>query len=86
MKPWQRRAMSESTDPGIVQVREVAPATLAVLRERARSLGQSLSGYLRDLMDVLAARQGAAVTLTYVVDCSLVIDALSARKEDEVLR
>jgi predicted nucleic acid-binding protein len=26
------------------------------------------------------------VTLTYVVDCSLVIDALSARKEDEVLR
>ena len=26
------------------------------------------------------------MTLTYVVDCSLVIDALSARKEDEVLR
>jgi predicted nucleic acid-binding protein len=26
------------------------------------------------------------VTLTYVVDCSLVIDALSAREEDEVLR
>ena len=34
---------------------------------------------------ILAARRGA-VTLTYVVDCSLVIDALSARKEDEVLR
>ena len=26
------------------------------------------------------------MTHTYVVDCSLVIDALSARKEDEVLR
>ena len=26
------------------------------------------------------------MTLTYVVDCSLVIDALSAREEDEVLR
>lgn len=26
------------------------------------------------------------MTLTYVVDCSLVIDALSARKEDELLR
>lgn len=26
------------------------------------------------------------MTLTYVVDCSLVIDALSARKEDAVLR
>ena len=26
------------------------------------------------------------MTLTYVVDCSLIIDALSARKEDEVLR
>ena len=26
------------------------------------------------------------MTLTYVVDCSLVIDALSARTEDEVLR
>lgn len=26
------------------------------------------------------------MTLTYVVDCSLIIDALSAREEDEVLR
>ena len=26
------------------------------------------------------------MTVTYVVDCSLVINALSARKEDEVLR
>jgi hypothetical protein len=43
--------MSEPTDGGIIQVRDVDPATLAVLRERARSLGQSLSGYLRDLMD-----------------------------------
>ena len=43
--------MSEPTDTGIVQVRDVDPATLAVLRERARSRGQSLSGYLRELMD-----------------------------------
>ena len=47
--------MSEPTDAGIVQVRDVDPATLAVLRDRARSLGQSLSGYLRDLMDADAA-------------------------------
>jgi hypothetical protein len=46
--------MSEPTDTGIVQVRDVDPATLAVLRDRARSLGQSLSGYLRDLMDAAA--------------------------------
>jgi hypothetical protein len=49
--------MSESTDAGIVQVRDVDPAALAVLRERARSLGQSLSGYLRDLMDADAAAE-----------------------------
>jgi hypothetical protein len=47
--------MSEPTEAGIVQVREVDPATLAVLRDRARSLGQPLSGYLRDLMDADAA-------------------------------
>jgi hypothetical protein len=46
--------MDEPTDAGIVQVRDVDPATLAVLRDRARSLGQSLSGYLRDLMDAAA--------------------------------
>ena len=46
--------VSEPTDAGIVQVRDVDPATLAVLRDRARSLGQSLSGYLRDLMDAAA--------------------------------
>jgi hypothetical protein len=49
--------MSEPTDSGIVQVRDVDPATLAVLRDRARSLGQSLSGYLRDLMDADAAAE-----------------------------
>jgi hypothetical protein len=31
--------MSGSTDAGIIQVRDVDPTTLAVLRERARSLG-----------------------------------------------
>ncbi len=49
--------MSEPTDAGIVQVRDVNPASLAVLRERARSLGQSLSGYLRDLMDADATAE-----------------------------
>jgi hypothetical protein len=53
--------MSESADGGIIQVRDVDPATLAVLRERARSLGQSLSGYLRDLMDAAAAETNAEV-------------------------
>lgn len=42
---------------GIVQIRGVDPATLAVLRERARSMGQSLSGYLRDLMQADAASE-----------------------------
>jgi hypothetical protein len=36
--------VSEPLDAGIVQVRDVDPATLAVLRERARSLGQSPRG------------------------------------------
>jgi hypothetical protein len=49
--------MSEPTDAGIVQVRDVDPATLAVLPDRARSLGQSLSDYLRDLMDADAATE-----------------------------
>ena len=49
--------MSEPTDAGIVQVRDVDPATLAVLRDRARSLGQSLSGYLRDLRTPMLPRR-----------------------------
>ena len=49
--------MSEPADSGIIQVRDVDPATLTVLRDRARSLGQSLSGYLRDLMDADAAAE-----------------------------
>ena len=58
--------MSESTDAGIVQVRDVNPATLAVLRERARSLGQSLSGYLRDLMDADAAAETNAEVIARI--------------------
>jgi len=58
--------MSESTDAGIVQVRDVDPATLAVLRERARSLGQSLSGYLRDLMDADAAAETNAEVIARI--------------------
>jgi hypothetical protein len=58
--------MSESTDVGIVQVRDVDPATLAVLRERARSLGQSLSGYLRDLMDADAATETNAEVIARI--------------------
>jgi hypothetical protein len=49
--------MSEPTDPGTVQVHDVDPATLAVLRDRARSLGQSLSDYLYDLMNADAATE-----------------------------
>ena len=58
--------VNESTDGGIVQVRDVDPATLGVLRERARSLGQSLSGYLRDLMDADAASETNAEVIARI--------------------
>ena len=58
--------MSESADLGIIQVRDVDPTTLAVLRERARSLGQSLSGYLRDLMDADAATETNAEVIARI--------------------
>jgi hypothetical protein len=58
--------MSEPTDAGIVQVRDVDPATLAILRERARSIGQSLSAYLRDLMDADAAADTNAEVISRI--------------------
>ena len=58
--------MSEPTDTGIVLVRDVDPATLAVLRDRARSLGQSLSGYLRDLMYADAAAETNAEVIARI--------------------
>lgn len=58
--------MSE-TEGGIVQVRDVDPATLAVLRERARSMGQSLSAYLRDLMQADAASETNAEVIARMV-------------------
>ena len=81
--------MSEPTDGGIVQVRDVDPATLAVLRDRARSLGQSLSGYLRDLMDADAAAETNAEVIARIardrepVDLT-VDDILAARKKEGV--
>src|ERR1700730_10563541 len=78
--------MSESTDAGIVQVRDVDPATLAVLRDRARSLGRSLSGYLRDLMDADAAAETNAEVIARIardrepVDLTM-NDILAARDE-----
>src|SRR5579859_6360827 len=78
--------MSEPTDAGIVQVRDVDPATLAVLRDRARSLGQSLSGYLRDLMDADAATETNAEVIARIacdrepVDLTM-DDILAARDE-----
>jgi hypothetical protein len=58
--------MSEPTEAGIVQVRDVDPATLAILRERARSIGQSLSAYLRDLMDADAAADTNAEVISRI--------------------
>jgi hypothetical protein len=86
MNHWYRKTMSESTEAGIVQVRDVDPATLAVLRERARSLGQSLSGYLRDLMDADAASETNAEVIARIardrepVDLTM-DDILAARDE-----
>jgi hypothetical protein len=78
--------MGESGDGAIVQVRDVDPATLAVLRERARSLGQSLSGYLRDLMEADAASETNAEVIARIarerepVDLTME-DILAARDE-----
>jgi hypothetical protein len=78
--------MSEPTDTRIVQVRDVDPATLAVLRDRAGSLGQSLSGYLRDLMDADAAAETNAEVIARIargrepVDLTM-DDILAARDE-----
>ena len=58
--------MTDSTDAGIIQVRDVDPTTLAVLRERAKSLGQSLSAYLRDLMDADAATETNAEVIARI--------------------
>jgi hypothetical protein len=79
-------AKGKSVDGSIVQVRDVDPTTLAVLRERAKSLGQSLSGYLRDLMDADAARETNAEVIARIsrerepVDLT-VNDILAARDE-----
>jgi len=70
----------------IAVVGDVDPATLAVLRERARSLGQSLSGYLRDLMDADAATETNAEVIARIardrepVDLTM-DDILAARDE-----
>ena len=78
--------MSEPTDASIVQVRDVDAATLAVLRDRARSLGQSLSAYLRDLMDADAATETNAEVIAWIardrepVDLTM-DDILAARDE-----
>jgi len=59
---------------------------LAVLRDRARSLGQSLSGYLRDLMDADAAAETNAEVIARIardrepVDLTM-DDILAARDE-----
>jgi predicted nucleic acid-binding protein len=73
--------MSESTGAGIAQVRDVDPATLTVLRERARSLGQSLSGYLRDLMDADAATETNAevIALAEALGCELLTGDVKLR-------
>ena len=79
-----RRDPGERCDWG--QVRDVDPATLAVLRDRARSLGQSLSGYLRDLMDADAAAETNAEVIARIardrepVDLTM-DDILAARDE-----
>jgi hypothetical protein len=78
--------VSESADTGIIQVRDVDPATLTVLRERARALGQSLSAYLRDLMDADAAAETNAEVIARIardrepVDLTM-DDILAARDE-----
>jgi hypothetical protein len=86
MNDGQTRDMSEPTDTGVVQVRDVDPATLAVLRDRARSLGQSLSGYLRDLMDADAAAETNAEVIARIArdrePVNLTMDDILAAREE----
>ena len=78
--------MGEPTDAGIVQVRDVDPATLAVLRDRARSLGQSLSAYLRDLMDADAAAETNAEVIARIArdrePVNLTMDDILAARDE----
>ncbi len=86
MRTWFEIEESESTDAGIMQVRDVDPTTLAVLRERARSLGQSLSGYLRDLMDADAAAETSAGVIARIArdrgPISLTMDDIFAARDE----
>lgn len=78
--------MSEPTETGIIQVRDVDPATLVVLRDRARSLGQSLSAYLRDLMDADAAAETNAEVIARIArdrePVDLAMDDILAARDD----
>jgi hypothetical protein len=78
--------MTDPTDAAIVQVRDVDPATLTVLRERARSLGQSLSGYLRDLMDADAAAETNAEVIARIArdrePANLTMEDILAARDD----
>ncbi|HEY3880419.1 MAG TPA: hypothetical protein VGM12_17640 [Trebonia sp.] len=79
--------MSDPIDTAIVQVRDVDPATIAVLRDRARSLGQSLSGYLRDLMDADAAAETNAEVIARIArtrePADLTMDDILAARDEE---
>jgi hypothetical protein len=72
--------------PPLGQVRDVDPATLAVLRDRARSLGQSLSGYLRDLMDADAAAETNAEVIARIArdrePVDLTMDVILAARDE----
>jgi hypothetical protein len=78
--------MSDPIDTAIVQVRDVDPATIAVLRDRARSLGQSLSGYLRDLMDADAAAETNAEVIARIArtrePADLTMDDILAARDE----
>jgi hypothetical protein len=58
----------------------------AVLRERAKSLGQSLSGYLRDLMDADAAAETNAEVIARIArdrePVELTMDAILAARDE----
>jgi hypothetical protein len=64
----------------------VDPGTLAVLRDRVRSLGQSLSGYLRDLMDADAVTETNAEVIAGVArnrePVDLTIDDILAARDE----
>ena len=79
--------MSESTDRGIIQVRDVDPATLrGPARARQVTRPDRLSGYLRDLMDADAATETNAEVIARIardrepVDLTM-DDILAARDE-----